>query len=114
MPVLVEDAGAVRVLTLSNPTKRNALNRALLDELRAGLPAAASSDEQPIRVVILCGDPAGKCFSAGYDISAIDCSFMKWHSVIATKGSVWAMGSPRGWASRSISRSRAASRARPH
>ena len=46
MPVLVEDAGAVRVLTLSNPQKRNALNRALLDELRAALPASASSDEQ--------------------------------------------------------------------
>lgn len=72
MPVLVEDAGAVRILSLSNPAKRNALTRALLDELRAALPTSAASDEQPIRAVILRGDPAGKCFSAGYDISAID------------------------------------------
>lgn len=72
MPVLVEDEGAVRVLTLSNPPKRNALTRASLDELRGALPTTPSSDAQPIRVVILRGDPAGKCFSAGYDISAID------------------------------------------
>ena len=72
MPLLVEDVGAVRVLTLSNPSKRNALTRALLDELRAALPAAPSFDAQPVRVVILRGDPAGACFSAGYDISAID------------------------------------------
>lgn len=72
MPLLVEDDGPVRVLTLSNPTKRNALTRALLDELRAALPAGPASDEQPIRAVILRGDPEGKCFSAGYDISAID------------------------------------------
>ncbi|MBI1946688.1 MAG: enoyl-CoA hydratase/isomerase family protein [Deltaproteobacteria bacterium] len=72
MPVLVEDTGAIRVLTLSNPAKRNALTRALLLELRAALPDKASGEAQPIRVVVLRGDPAGKCFSAGYDISAID------------------------------------------
>lgn len=72
MPVTVEDAGAVRVLTISNPGKRNALTRALLDELCAALPRAASHDGQPVRVVIVRGDPAGKCFSAGYDIGAID------------------------------------------
>lgn len=72
MPLFVEDAGAVRVLTLSNPPKRNALTRALLDELRVALPTDPSSELQPIRAVILRGDPAGKCFSAGYDIAAID------------------------------------------
>lgn len=80
MPLIVEDAGAIRVLTLSNPAKRNALTRAVLDELRAALPTSASSTAstpapsaaQPIRAVVLRGDPAGKCFSSGYDIAAID------------------------------------------
>ncbi|OGQ26295.1 MAG: hypothetical protein A2138_17350 [Deltaproteobacteria bacterium RBG_16_71_12] len=72
MPVEVEDSGAVRVISVSNPAKRKALTRALLDELQRALPTAASSDAQPIRAVVLRGDPAGKCFSSGYDITAID------------------------------------------
>ncbi|MCC7070674.1 MAG: enoyl-CoA hydratase/isomerase family protein [Deltaproteobacteria bacterium] len=72
MAVIVEDVGAIRVLTIANPQKRNALTRATLDELCAALPRAPASEAQPIRALILRGDPAGKCFSAGYDISAID------------------------------------------
>lgn len=70
--VLVEDRGAVRFLLLSNPAKRNALTRPMLSALADALPSAAPSDEQPIRSVVLAGDPAGRAFSAGFDLAAID------------------------------------------
>lgn len=70
--VLVDDDGPVRVLSLSNPGKRNALTRELLDELVRALPSAPASDSQPIRCVILRGDPVGGAFSSGYDIGRID------------------------------------------
>lgn len=72
MAVLVEDRGPVRILRLSNPTKRNALTRELLADLVAALPAASADDHQPVRCVVLAGDPAGGAFSAGFDISRID------------------------------------------
>jgi enoyl-CoA hydratase/carnithine racemase len=63
--LLVEDRGAVRVLTMNRPEKRNALNtaltQALLDALRA-----ADADEK-IACVVLAG--AGQGFCAGADLS---------------------------------------------
>ena len=63
--LLVEDRGAVRVLTMNRPEKRNALNtaltRALLDGLREADAAA------PARCVVLTG--AGQGFCAGADLS---------------------------------------------
>ncbi len=63
--LLVEDRGAVRILTMNRPEKRNALNtaltRALLDALRA-----ADADER-VRVVVLTG--AGQGFCAGADLA---------------------------------------------
>lgn len=70
--VLVQDDGAVRTLSLSNPQKRNALTRGLLDALVRELPSEAPSPSQPIRAVILRGDPVGRAFSSGFDITAID------------------------------------------
>ena len=65
MTLLVEDRGAVRLLTMNRPEKRNALNseltRALLDALRA-----ADKDEA-VRCIVLTG--AGQGFCAGADLS---------------------------------------------
>jgi len=62
--LLVEDRGAVRILTLNRPEKRNALNsdltRALLEALRA-----ADRDEA-VGSVVLAG--AGQGFCAGADL----------------------------------------------
>ena len=65
MTLLIENRGAVRLLTLNRPEKRNALNteltRALLDALRA-----ADADES-VGCVVLTG--AGPGFCAGADLS---------------------------------------------
>src|SRR5436190_15478797 len=63
--LLSEDKGAVRVLTLNRPEKRNALDtalsRALLEALRA-----ADADEE-VRCIVLTG--AGSAFCAGADLA---------------------------------------------
>jgi enoyl-CoA hydratase/carnithine racemase len=63
--VLTQDRGAVRVLTMNRPEKRNALNteltQALLDALRA------ADAEQAIACVVLTG--AGQGFCAGADLA---------------------------------------------
>lgn len=73
MRVEVDDRGLVRVIGLSNPSKRNALTREMLSALKSALPG--SSDEPkggvPPRAVILRGDPAGGAFSSGFDITQI-------------------------------------------
>ena len=63
--LLVEDRGAVRVLTMNRPEKRNALNTALTQALLDGLRAADAADA--VRAVVLAG--AGKGFCAGADLS---------------------------------------------
>jgi enoyl-CoA hydratase len=67
-PLVLIDRPAefVRRLTLNRPKKRNALNNALRGELFAALEAGDADPE--VRVTILRG--AGKCFSAGYDLTA--------------------------------------------
>ncbi len=70
--VLLDDDGAIRTLSISNVAKRNALTRPLLDDLAAALPSSSPGAGQPIRAVILRGDPAGRAFSSGFDIGAID------------------------------------------
>ena len=65
MSLLIENRGAVRILTLNRPEKRNALNseltQGLLDALRA-----ADQDES-VAAIVLTG--AGPGFCAGADLS---------------------------------------------
>jgi len=65
MTLLIENRGAVRILTMNRPEKRNALNaelaKGLLDALRA-----ADTDES-VASIVLTG--AGQGFCAGADLS---------------------------------------------
>lgn len=70
--MLRERRGAVLVLSLSFPAKRNALTRTMLSQLADAAAHADNERDASVRVVVLRGDPAGGCFSAGYDLSAID------------------------------------------
>jgi enoyl-CoA hydratase/carnithine racemase len=63
--LLIEDRGAVRVLTMNRPDKRNALNLALSETLYDALRAA--DDAPAIRAIVLTG--AGPAFCAGADLT---------------------------------------------
>jgi enoyl-CoA hydratase/carnithine racemase len=63
--VPVNDFGAVRVLTLNRPEKRNALNTALTQALLDALRAAEADDA--VACVVLTG--AGEGFCAGADLA---------------------------------------------
>jgi enoyl-CoA hydratase/carnithine racemase len=63
--LLIEDHGAVRVLTMNRPDKRNALNMTLSEALLKGLQDADAADG--VRCVVLTG--AGRAFCAGADLS---------------------------------------------
>ena len=63
--VLVENHGAVRVLTMNRPEKRNALNTALTRDLLEALHQ--SEADASVRCVVLTG--AGQAFCAGADLS---------------------------------------------
>jgi enoyl-CoA hydratase len=67
-PLVLIDRPAefVQRLTLNRPAKRNALSNALRAELFAALQAVDRDPE--VRVTVLRG--AGKCFSAGYDLTS--------------------------------------------
>jgi enoyl-CoA hydratase/carnithine racemase len=65
MSLLVEDRGAVRVLTMNRPEKRNALNTALTRALLDGLRAADAAEA--VGCVVLTG--AGQGFCAGADLA---------------------------------------------
>jgi len=63
--LLIEDQGAVRVLTMNRPEKRNALNMALSEALLEALRAA--DFDNSVRSLVLTG--AGRAFCAGADLS---------------------------------------------
>jgi enoyl-CoA hydratase/carnithine racemase len=63
-----EPATGVRRLTISNPTKRNALDHPILDAITGVLGELASASSQ-VRCLIVTG--AHGMFSAGYDIGEI-------------------------------------------
>jgi enoyl-CoA hydratase/carnithine racemase len=63
--LLAEDRGAVRILTLNRPEKRNALDRALTQALLDALRAADA--DASVGCVILTG--AGQGFCAGADLA---------------------------------------------
>jgi enoyl-CoA hydratase/carnithine racemase len=63
--LLIENRGAVRVLTMNRPDKLNALNTELTSTLLAALEATDKDDS--VRAVVLTG--AGRAFCAGADTS---------------------------------------------
>src|SRR6476661_3875857 len=65
--LLIENNGAIRILTLNRPEKRNALNDGLVSELKAALGSVDKDDS--LRAVVIRG--AGKDFCSGADLSAI-------------------------------------------
>ena len=65
--LLTSNEGAVRVLTLNRPEKRNALNDELVAALKAALRDADGDDA--IRAVVIKG--AGKDFCSGADLASI-------------------------------------------
>ena len=66
--VLRQDHGAVSILTLNRPAKRNALSPAVFEGLRSQVDALAEASGD-IRVVIIRG--AGPSFCAGADLAAL-------------------------------------------
>ncbi|MCP4326909.1 MAG: enoyl-CoA hydratase/isomerase family protein [Alphaproteobacteria bacterium] len=63
-PVLIENDGNVRIITLNRPERLNAINDALLDGLNGALAAANADDS--VGAVIVRG--AGRAFCAGDDL----------------------------------------------
>jgi len=61
--VLVEDRDAVRHVIINRPEKRNALSRAVIEELGTALRGAAA--QESVRIVVLRGE--GAMFSGGMD-----------------------------------------------
>src|SRR5918912_3976555 len=66
-PVLYAVEGAVALITLNRPDKRNALNDALIDGLKQALRKA--DDDEAVRVILLTG--AGADFCSGADLAAL-------------------------------------------
>jgi enoyl-CoA hydratase len=64
--LLRERRGAIEVLTLNRPEKRNALNRELLDALAATFAELETDDD--VRVIVLTG-AGDRAFSAGMDLA---------------------------------------------
>jgi 2-(1,2-epoxy-1,2-dihydrophenyl)acetyl-CoA isomerase len=65
--VLTEDRGAVRVLTLNRPNKRNAIDLELRVDLAEAIETAMA--DRAVRAIVLTG--AGGVFCAGGDISTM-------------------------------------------
>ena len=65
--LLIENVGAVRLLTLNRPEKRNALNGELVNALRRGLSEADTDDN--LRAIVIRG--AGKDFCSGADLESL-------------------------------------------
>ncbi|UCH26214.1 MAG: enoyl-CoA hydratase/isomerase family protein [Trueperaceae bacterium] len=66
--ILIEDEGAVRILTLNRPEVRNALDRELRQELALALRQA--TEAETVRAVVLTG--AGTAFCAGMDLGELE------------------------------------------
>lgn len=63
----IEDCGAVRIITLDNPARRNALSMAMIGELHHALRAAGAATH--LRAVVVAAE--GPAFSAGHDLKEI-------------------------------------------
>src|SRR5262245_59524276 len=62
-----ERSGAVRILTLARPDKRNSLSEAMLSALQAAIEAAGGDDS--VRAVVLAAE--GPVFCAGHDLKEL-------------------------------------------
>lgn len=60
-------AAGVLLVELSRPKARNAVTGVMIQELVAALEAASRDDT--VRAVVIAGDPAGRAFCAGADLS---------------------------------------------
>ncbi len=65
--VLYAVEGSIATVTLNRPEKRNALNEAMIDQLKSSLRKA--DDEPSIKAIIITG--AGKDFCSGADLLAL-------------------------------------------
>ena len=65
--VLYAVEGAIAKLTLNRPEKRNALNEAIIQQLKSSLRKA--NDDTSIKAIVITG--AGKDFCSGADLSAL-------------------------------------------
>lgn len=65
--IIIETAESTATITLNRPEKRNALNDALINELKAALQMA--DKDESLRAVVIRG--AGKDFCSGADLSAL-------------------------------------------
>jgi enoyl-CoA hydratase/carnithine racemase len=78
--LLTENTGGVLRLTLNRPDKRNALSRALLEDLETVLHGTA--DDATVRVVVLAA--AGPVFSSGHDLGEMQgCTESEYHALFA-------------------------------
>lgn len=68
MFILSEVTDAIGTITLNQPSKRNALSRALIEELLAAL---AEFQKASVRVVVLRAAADAKVWSAGHDIGEL-------------------------------------------
>jgi len=69
MAVRYEARGTTRILTIDRPERRNAVDRATAEELRARYYEFAADDEAGVLVVTGAG---GQAFCAGADLKAMD------------------------------------------
>jgi methylmalonyl-CoA decarboxylase len=66
--VRIAQRDATGIVTLDNPARRNALSRALVDEVIAAL---ADFRARRLRVAVLRADPGSKVWSAGHDVDEL-------------------------------------------
>ncbi|MCA0404676.1 MAG: enoyl-CoA hydratase [Proteobacteria bacterium] len=66
--IRIQDHGPVRVLTLANPARRNALSRAMIAQVQAALEAVRV--DSAVRVLVVNAE--GPAFSAGHDLKEIN------------------------------------------
>ncbi len=65
--ILTSNENQIFTITLNRPEKRNALNDALVNDLKAAL--RETKTDETLRAVVICG--AGKDFCSGADLSAL-------------------------------------------
>lgn len=68
MLVLTQTADHIGTITLNQPAKRNALSRALVEEM---ISALADFQNRSVRVVVIRAAPQSKVWSAGHDIDEL-------------------------------------------